>query len=79
MTNEKLASLLMLIVPQVIALIIEAEHCSEIDAMNEFYASKLYALLEKEETKMWHLSPLMLYSLYTQEKETGDFDIPEEA
>ena len=79
MTEEKFASLLMLIVPQIVALIVEHDHCGEIKAINEFYSSKLYALLEEENTKMWHLSPLMLYTLYMQERETGDFDIPEEA
>jgi len=32
------------------------------------YSSKLYATLEKEETKAWQYSTQMLYSLFEQEE-----------
>ena len=45
---------------------------------NEFYSSKVYALLEQEETKLWHLSPLTLFNLFDEEKKTGSFELAEE-
>ena len=40
-------------------------------AMEKLYSSKLYASLEKEETKVWHYSVAKLYELYKEETETG--------
>lgn len=50
----------------------------ELTASNEFYNSKIYALLEEEETKLWHFSPLTLFNLFDEEKKTGNFELPEE-
>lgn len=47
-------------------------------ASNEFYSSKVYALLEQEETMLWHLSPLTLFNLFDEEKKTGSFELAEE-
>ena len=51
----------------------------EMAASKEFYESKVYALLEQEDTKLWHFSPLTLFNMYDEEKKTGNFEIPEEA
>ena len=51
----------------------------EIAAAKAFYGSKVYSLLEQEDTKLWHFSPLTLFNMYVEEKKTGDFEIPEEA
>ncbi len=67
------------IIPQTISLISEEEKMDEEKALNEFYQSKIYSLLSIEETKMWHYSPYMLYSLWKHEKETGEVIFPEEA
>ena len=61
----------MLIVPKVIQLVIENYHYDEITAAKEFYKSKVYSLLEEEETKLWHLSPLTLFNMFDEEKKTG--------
>ena len=45
-------------------------------AMEELYSSKLYAILEKEETKVWHYSVTMLYELFKEEVETGKITLP---
>lgn len=39
--------------------------------------SKLYAILEQEETKVWQYSTEMLYSLFKQEEETGKVEFPD--
>ena len=38
----------------------------------------LYAILENEASKVWHLSPLTLYRLLEEELETGNINYPEE-
>ena len=35
-------------------------------------------LLEQEDTKLWHLSPLTIYNMFDEEQKTGVFEIPEE-
>jgi len=42
-------------------------------AIESLYSSKLYAMLEKENTKLWHYSVPMLYDLFNEELATGDF------
>ena len=79
MNNQKLAALLSLLVQQIIQLIIQNHGMNEIAAIKSFYNSKVYSLLEEEETKMWHLSPMALYTLYKEEMKTGYITIPEEA
>lgn len=79
MENHKFEAVLMLLIPQVIQLISENHSCDEVSASREFYDSKVYSVLEQEDTKLWHLSPLTLYRMYDQEKKTGKIDFPEEA
>lgn len=66
------------IVPQAVALISEKEGINEIDAMETFYQSKVYALLSDEETKVWHYSPLTIYGMWKTENATGKVIFPEE-
>jgi hypothetical protein len=47
------------------------------DALEYLYSSQLYALLECEETKMWHYSPQMLLYLLENEKNTGELKLPQ--
>ncbi len=79
MTDKKFEAILMLLVPQVVQLICEEYPLDEIEASREFYESKVYSLLEQEDTKLWHFSPLTLFNMYNEEKKTGDFEMPEEA
>ena len=79
MEENKLSAILILLVPQVVALIVENDGLSELEATEALYHSALYAALEEEETKLWHLSPKALYELYRQEMETRHIEFPEEA
>ena len=79
MNRRKFESVLILLVPQVIEKIVLSSNIDELEAAKLFYNSKLYALLEDEETKLWHLSPMMLATMFAEEQATGDFTIPEEA
>lgn len=79
MDNQKFEAMLILLVPQIIHLITEHYSIDEITASKEFYESSVYSSLEHEDTKVWHLSPLMLFTLFDEEKQTGTFEFPEEA
>ena len=68
-----------ILVEQVVHLITENYAYDELTASNAFYNSEVYALLEQEETKLWHFSPLTLFNMYDEEKKTGSFVLPEEA
>ena len=50
-----------------------------IDAISKFYNSKLYCELSDEKSKLWHYSPLLLYTMYQDELLTGSYVYPEEA
>lgn len=77
--DEKFNSILSIaLIPQVVDLIVKNEGVDDISAMNEFYYSKTYEMLAKEETKMWHFSPMTVYSMWKHEKETGEVVFPEE-
>jgi len=79
MDQKKFEALLTLIVPQVIQLIVENYSYDEITACKKFYKSEVYSLLEEEDTKLWHLSPLTLFNMYDEEVRTGTITFPEEA
>ena len=79
MNENKLSVVLSMTVPQIIELILENSNLSEMEATEQFYSSRVYALLEDEETKLWHFSPLTLYNMYEEEQKTGKITFPEEA
>ena len=77
--DEKFNSILSIaLIPQTVALIVEKEGMDDIAAMNEFYQSRVYDLLSKEETKMWHFSPMNVYMMWKHEKTMGEIVFPEE-
>lgn len=77
--DEKFNSILSIaLIPQTVDLIVKNEGLDDISAMKEFYCSKTYELLAKEETKTWHFSPMTVYSMWKHEKETGEIVFPEE-
>lgn len=79
MTDKKFEAILTFLVPQVVQLIHERYPLDEITASREFYESQVYALLEQEDTKLWHFSPLTLFNMFDEERRTGSFELPEEA
>ena len=78
MADKKFEAILTLLVPQIINLVCENYPMDEMEASREFDESKVYSLLEQEDTKLWHFSPLTLFNMYDEEKRTGDFQIPED-
>ena len=77
MDRAKFGAMLMLIVPQVIQLMIRNYGYDEVAASKRFYISQVYALLEQEETKLWQLSPMMLFHMFDEEMKTGTITFPE--
>lgn len=78
MDNKQFHGILMLITPLVIKLIVQKYALDEVSASRAFYSSQVYAMLEDEETKIWHFSPQMLMQMYDEEQRTGSFAVPEE-
>ena len=77
MEQKKFEAMLVLIVPKVIGLITQESGLDEVTATRAFYESEVYSLLEQEDTKLWHLSPLTLFNMYDEERKTGDITFPE--
>lgn len=78
MANE-LKTMLEFIVPRLIKTVVERQGLSEQEALTLLYSSQLYAQLDREETKLWHLSVPTLYEMLCEEQETGTITYPEEA
>ena len=79
MSEVSIKTMLELIVPRLVKKIIETQNITEKEALTAVYASELYRQLEREETKLWHLSVPTLCDLWMEEKETGSITYPEEA
>ena len=76
MNERSFETLLYGITANVVAKIMELNGWSENDAMERFTESKLYSYLEREETKVWQYSTLMLVRLFNEER-AGIFSLPE--
>ncbi len=76
MDERSFEILLYSITTNVIAKIIEENNWDENTAIERFTQSKVYSYLEKEETKVWQYSTLMLLELFNDER-TGTFTWPE--
>lgn len=79
MRETSIKAMLELIVPRLIRMMMEKQTLTEKEALTQLYRSELYRQLEREETKLWHLSVPTLYDLWLEEKETGQITYPEEA
>ncbi len=77
MEQEQFVVLMPYISADLISLIAEKQNISEENAIKKLYSSKLYAALEKEETKVWQYSTQMLYSLFEQEEKNGEIQFPD--
>ena len=79
MGESSIKAMLEFIIPRLIRMLMERQSLTEKEALTQLYSSELYRQLEREETKLWHLSVLTLYDLWVEEKETGHITYPEEA
>ena len=79
MNENQFSVLLAIIVPEITSLITKNSNITETQAISLFYRSKLYRELADENYKLWHYSPLTLYTMLQDELLTGNYDYPEEA
>ena len=78
MSEKGIKGMLELIVPRLLRMIMEKQSLTEKEALTRLYASELYRQLEREETKLWHLSIPTLYEMWLEEKESGHITYPED-
>ena len=69
MNKEQFNSLLHIYISDVIREIIEVTHENEDVVLEKFMHSRIYELLSKEETKIWHYSSKALCQYYLLEQE----------
>jgi hypothetical protein len=79
MNEDQFSAMLAIIVPPVIEQIVKNSNVDEVNAISHFYQSRLYQELSDEESKLWHYSPMTLYTMYQDELLTGSYHYPEEA
>jgi len=77
MEHNQFELVLQTILTGLVAKIIEEADLDENTAIEKLYTSKLYSVLEKEETKMWHHSVAKLYEIWDKEMRTGQLVLPE--
>jgi hypothetical protein len=78
MESERFSMLLTSLASQAVKEIAVHHNITELEAARLFYKSKVYKMLENEKTKFLHFSYMSLCMTYDEEKEKGDFAIPEE-
>ena len=76
MNERSYETLLYSITSSVVNRLIEMKNWSEDEALERFISSKLYTYLEREETKVWQYSSLMLAELFNEER-SGRIVLPE--
>ena len=79
MNDNQWSAMLTVIVPPIIDIIRRNSNASDDKIISKFYRSKLYAELSDESSKLWHLGPMMLYTMFQDELLTGTYDYPEGA
>lgn len=77
MEQDQFLALMPYISADLVDMLIRRRGITEEEALEKLYRSQLYAALEKEETKVWHYSTPMLYSLLEQEEKTGELLFPD--
>lgn len=77
MSREQFIIIMPFIAADLVSFIAKKQNISEKTATKKLYASKLYALLEDEATKVWQYSTPMLYSLFEQEEKNGEIRFPD--
>lgn len=76
MDKAKFDAIFPIIVAALVDRIASENEISDEKAIEEFYTSQLYFVLENEQTKVWQYSTEKLYDLYMKEKENGRLELP---
>ena len=76
MSEKEFGELLYMITTAAVDKIMQSTGWDEDYALDRFMRSKVYSLLEREETKVWHLSAVMIAQLFNDER-AGRLVLPE--
>lgn len=74
-TQENVHLFIPLKVAKVTEMVSKQKNISWEDALLEFYNSKVYNILEQEETKLWYEGPTYLYMAFDMEQKGEFLDI----
>ena len=77
MGQEQFNAIMPVISADIVNMLVSKQDITEEEAIKLLYTSKLYAMLEQEETKVWQYSTPMLYSLLEQEWKDGTISFPD--
>jgi hypothetical protein len=72
MPNRTKSSILQNFDAEVSVLIGKSRKISEMDGLRLFLKSETHRMLEDDDLKMWHFSPLALFDMWETEIATGD-------
>ena len=72
MTKRTEPSILQNFDAEIAELIAKNRGISIMDALRIFLASKTHEMLENDEMKLWHFSPLAVFDMWENEEATGD-------
>ena len=75
MSKESFALLLSSKVQEICIKIVNYFGISYDEAIEKLYNSKLYEVLDNEESKMWYFSSYDLFKMFLEERETGEFTV----
>lgn len=74
-TQENVHLFIPLKAAKVTEMIVKKKNISWEEALLEFYSSKVYSILEKEDTKLWYEGPSYLYTVLEREQKGEPLDI----
>lgn len=77
MGPEQYKAIMPIICADLVYLIMKKQNLTEDEAIAKLYTSKLYTILEQEDTKLWQYSTDMLYTLFEQEQKNGHIIYPD--
>ena len=78
MNNKSISPVIAMITPGIIKLLMDKRSLNLEEAAEILYNSKIYEMLEDEETKVWRFSYPLLYDLLEEELTTGKITFPDE-
>ena len=79
MNEDQFSAMLAIIVPPIIEQITKNSNVDDEKAISRFYQPSSIRSFRNEKSKLWHYSPMTLYTMYQDELLTGSYDYPEEA
>ena len=78
MNKKSISPVIAMITPGIIKLLIQNRNLNLEEASEILFNSKIYEILEDEETKVWRFGYPLLYDLLEEELTTGKITFPDE-